>query len=426
MLRCRERRAEKQTELIARHGLPVACFTMNIPGATKRTPLIELAFREGVKRFERLLPPAVGRVFASSFTGCEAYFVFDMKAKRVKAAALAAEEEGEVSRLYDIDVIDVTGEKLSRGIERRCIVCGGPVAACARSRAHGMEALAARTNELLSAFAAQKLAVLAYDALVAEVGATPKPGLVDRRNSGAHRDMNIDSFYRSAEAIAPHFERMASLALRPFDEAPETLARGLRAQGLMAEEAMRGATKGVNTHKGAIFSMGMLLAGACVHLQTGRPARGEAARLASVGMGAALAAARANPATNGERVYAKTGASGARGEAAGGFPAAMGAKAALEGFLKLGYPAGDAAALTLSVIMEKLYDTNLVHRGGEEGLLFAQREAARINKLPAEERLEALMKLDDAFIERNLSPGGSADVLSLALLLSSLSEYMEI
>ncbi|HWQ57580.1 MAG TPA: citrate lyase holo-[acyl-carrier protein] synthase [Clostridia bacterium] len=426
MLSCREQRACRQREMIERHNLPVACFTMNIPGEIKYTPLIEFAFREGIARFEALLPKAIAREIICASTGCEAYFVFNLEAAQVKQAAFSVEEGTQLGRLFDIDVIDRAGKKLSRGTQRRCVVCGGPVTACARSRAHDLAEVLARENALMAEFAAERLASQAYEALLTEVNATPKPGLVDRRNSGAHRDMDLESFHRSADAIRPYFKRMALLALNMFADTRQALMKRLRAEGQDAERAMLAATDGANAHKGAIFSMGLLLAGAGIYLQTGRPALAEAARLADVGLSGALDAAKQAPLTNGDRVYAKTGATGARGEAAGGFPAARKAKETLRGFISEGYSDEDAAALTLPVILEKLEDTNLLHRGREEGLAFAQISAGRINALPVEERLEALLALDDTFIARNLSPGGCADVLALALLMKELEEYIEL
>lgn len=425
MLRCREQRARTQQELIARYGLPVACFTMNIPGEVKYTPLIEFAFREGVRRFEEELPKAKARVFTTSFTGCEAFFVFDEKAETIKKAAVAVEEGSAVARLYDIDAIGITGEKLSRGAERTCIVCGGPVTVCARSRAHGLDELYAHTNALLCGFAAKKLAAAAHDALITEVNATPKPGLVDRRNTGAHRDMDLESFYKSADALEPYFERMALAALSAPKKTPKALMKQLRALGLEAERAMFFATGGANTHKGAIFSMGLLLAGAGLYLQTGRNALKAAARLAEVGFSDALDAAKAAPSTNGEHVFAKIGAIGARGEAAGGFPTAFAAMNRLAGFMELGYTEEDAAVLALPFVMQKLTDTNLIHRGGEEGFEFAKKSADQINALPIELRMDAMRKLDDTFIEKNLSPGGCADILALALLMWKLEQYIE-
>jgi len=426
MLRRREERALRQRKLIERYGLPVACFTMNIPGDTKHTPLVELAFREGLGQFEASLPEAKARELLCAPTGCEAFFAFDHDARLVKQAAVAVEEGAAVGRLYDIDVFDSAGRKLSRGAERRCVVCDGPVYACARSRAHGLHEICARVDALLFSFAAQKLAACARGALVAEVEATPKPGLVDRSNRGAHRDMSIETFYASAEALEPHFERMVRVALENWDIGPAPLMAKLRAEGLDAERAMREATDGANAHKGAIYSTGLLLAGAAIYLRSGKPALAEAARLASVGLSDALDAAAIAPSTHGERVYARTGATGARGEAAAGFPAARKAKTALDGFLAQGYSLEDAAALTLPMIMAKLDDTNVLHRGGEEGLAYAQISAARVNALPVGERFKALRTLDEAFIYRNLSPGGCADVLALALFMRAIGDFIEL
>lgn len=423
ILACRELRAETQRALLAHHR-SVACFTMNIPGEIKHTPLIEFAFRHGVAHFEALLPAPAKKIIACAPTGCEAFFAFDIAAGRIKHAALAVEEGGRVGRLYDIDVLDDVGEKLSRGEERRCIVCGGPVRACARSRAHGLEELLLRVDSILCEFAAQKLAGYAHDALLLEVNATPKPGLVDRANCGAHRDMDLSSFHRSAAAIRPYFENMVRLALNGYAREPEALMQTLRAQGLAAERAMLFATGGANAHKGAIFSMGLILAGVAISLKTEEKALIAAERLARIGLADALAAARGEPATNGERIYQKTGALGARGEAAKGFPAAREAQKALAGFLDQGYSLEDAAVLTLPTIMETLEDTNLLHRGGEESLRFAQRSAAHINALPPAERMAALCALDGAFIARNLSPGGCADVLALALLFHALEAHV--
>ena len=99
---------------------------MNIAGEVKRTPLIELAFLEGVHRIEAAMPPALFREVWRENTGCEAFFVFDEGAGETKRRMVAIEEADALARLFDIDVIGMDGEKLTRGAERRCIVCGGP------------------------------------------------------------------------------------------------------------------------------------------------------------------------------------------------------------------------------------------------------------------------------------------------------------
>ena len=234
--------------------------------------------------------------------------------------------------------------------------------------------------------------------------------------------MDLALFYRSAAALKPHFARMAALALEQYEAAPETLMAALRTEGLLAERAMFAATGGVNTHKGAIFSMGLLLAGKALALRRGGDAASHAAALAQSDMEAELRRAGTCPETNGEHIYARYAVRGARGEAAEGFPAARAAAERYAAYRKDGKSENDALALTLPHIMAGLSDTNLLHRGGEEGLRFAQEQARAVLALPEAERMPALAALDAEFIRRNLSPGGSADMLALAALLYALEE----
>ena len=423
MLAARERRAAKQMELAARFGRPVVCFTMNIAGEVKRNPLVELAFQEGLRRIEGAMPKALYKEIWQEKTGCEGFFVFDCTAEETKRTMVDIEEGDAVARLFDIDVIGTDGAKLSRGAERRCIVCGGPVTACARSRAHGLAEITRSTDALLVDFAAGHLAGLAFSALNAEVEATPKPGLVDRSNNGAHNDMDLAMFRKSAAALRPYFAAMAKAALNGYAMPAAELMGELRKTGRAAEDAMFAATGGVNTHKGAIFSMGLLLAGEATALRKGEgDAPSCAAALARGGMEGELARAQQRPATNGEHVYAKYGYQGARGEAAAGFPTGRAAKETYAAYLTQGMGQNDALALTLPHIMASLTDTNLLHRGGPEGLRFVQGEAKKVLALPVGERLEALRKLDEGLIRRNLSPGGSADMLALGALLHALDD----
>ena len=102
------------------------------------------------------------------------------------------------------------------------------------------------------------------NALLGEVYATPKPGLVDRRDTGAHRDMNYETFLASTEAITPYMVRMfvEGMDATAAGQTPEAVFRAIRGIGLEAERAMYAATDGVNTHKGMIFTMGIVLAAA--------------------------------------------------------------------------------------------------------------------------------------------------------------------
>ena len=400
VLAAREARAAGQRRLLERFGRPLLGLNMNIAGPLKRSGLIDFAFWEALASLRSRLGTAlVHEELTDAVSGLEAILVCDMPAAGLKELAMELEDARPAGRLLDLDVIGADGQKLSRREPRRCLVCGGPAAPCARSRAHGLPAVQAAADRLLRDFAAERLAELAGEALVEEVELTPKPGLVDRRNRGAHRDMDLALFYRSARALRPYFRRAAELGMERRECMDE-----LQAAGLAAESAMLAATGGVNTHRGAVYAFGLVLAAAGSRLVRG----GDLFETA-----AGLAAAGTPPPGDSHGGLARTryGASGARGEALSGFPRA---RRAWEVLSRQG---AYAALLTLLAEVE---DTNLLHRGGPEGLAFVRESAADILAGPAAEYAPRLEEMDTACIARGLSPGGSADLLALALFLRRL------
>lgn len=395
MLLARDRRASRQAALLSRYGRPVISFTMNIAGPVKDSPLIRYAFRSGLRQLEALPCAQLCREVIFEPTGPEALLVYETQdARLLKAFCIRLESEGEAGRLFDLDVLDANGEKLSRETGRTCLVCGGPVSICSRSRAHGLEAITARTGAILEAFAAETLGEMAENALLAEVHFTPKPGLVDEANNGAHRDMDVPLFERSAHALRPCFEEFVRLGLQ--GAAPAALQQA----GVRAEQAMFAATGGVNTHKGAIYSGALLLHAA------GRLLSGEEER-SLCGLAAQTAAAIPAPTgTHGAAVRAQCG--GIRTEAISGYPTA-------QAVLRQLRQSGPLDALLLS--MSRLDDSTLWHRGGSEGAQLVRSRAADILAAPASEREARTRRLDAELIERNLSPGGSADLLAMAFFL---------
>ena len=395
MLLARDRRASRQAALLSRYGRPVISFTMNIAGPVKDSPLIRYAFRSGLRKLEALPCAQLCREVIFESTGPEALLVYETQdARLLKAFCIRLESEGEAGRLFDLDVLDANGEKLSRETGRTCLVCGGPVSVCSRSRAHGLEAITARTRAILEAFAAETLGEMAENALLAEVHFTPKPGLVDEANNGAHRDMDVPLFERSAHALRPCFEEFVRLGLQ--GAAPAALQQA----GVRAEQAMFAATGGVNTHKGAIYS-GALLLHAAGRLLSGEE-EGDLCELAAQ----TAAAIPAPTGTHGAAVRAQCG--GIRTEAVSGYPTA-------QAVLRQLRQSGPLDALLLS--MSRLDDSTLWHRGGAEGAQLVRSRAADILAAPASEREARTRRLDAELIERNLSPGGSADLLAMAFFL---------
>ncbi|MBQ9833018.1 MAG: citrate lyase holo-[Clostridia bacterium] len=419
MLIAREARVQKQRQLIEKNGLPLVCFTMNIAGPVKNTPLVQFVFMWGANMLYGLFGDNIKeRDIQIEKTGCTAYYVIDCEASEIKQKAVSIENSSEAARLYDIDVIDTDGKKLSRSEKRKCIICSEKAAVCARSRAHGLEQVQSKTDELLIKFAAEKLRECACEALITEVEAVPKPGLVDARGSGSHKDMDICTFKRSIAALAPYFEEFAVCGMRAHEKTPDDIMQLLRQIGIRAEKAMYEATDNVNTHKGMIFSLGLILC------DLGRRLMGEHTALCSLamsGMDESFSRAMQTPVTHGEVQYKKKGAMGIRGEAANGFPHAREAALRFAQYRK-NFSVNDAAVLTLADIMRTLEDTNILHRGGTQALMFMHKQAEIITAMPEAERLTAMEKLDAEFIERNISPGGCADTLALAIFLDLLEK----
>jgi triphosphoribosyl-dephospho-CoA synthase len=273
---------------------------------------------------------------------------------------------------------------------------------------------------------------LATKALLRELELTPKPGLVDRENSGAHRDMNFSTFQASAAAIAPWFPYFFELGSDFCDVDAKSFLVRIRESGMACERDMLAATGGINTHKGSIFSLGLLCA--AVGRLAGRHEAIECEHVcyevASICDGLVQKDFVRNTAarTAGERSFLQHGLTGARGEAQSGFLTARvhGVTPYVQALLD---GASDEQALleVLVHLMAHNQDTNLVSRGGMEGLLFVQQQARQLllnvcPPLPI--RKTQLAALDRTLIERNLSPGGSADLLAVSWFLANLDVHL--
>ena len=169
---------------------------------------------------------------------------------------------------------------------------------------------------------------------------------------------------------------------------------------------MFAATHGVNTHKGALFSLGLLCAASASDLM----GYGDTFLLAAELARSIRPVHTSN--THGDYVRKQYSAGGARSEAASGFPHVQSALALLR--------CGISPLNTLITLMAQVEDSNLLWRGGPEGLSFVQEQTKFILSRPERERLPLILALDEACIRKNLSPGGSADLLSAALFLHSL------
>ena len=250
---------------------------------------------------------------------------------------------------------------------------------------------------------------------------------MDKCNTGAHKDMTLRHFFVSANALRPFFTKFTEEGFLTRDEDPKETFRKIRPIGLEAEHTMLKATGGVNTHKGAIFSMGLLCAAA------GRlsPDQWSAENLLSACAAMAKGIVETdfagvtaeNAKTAGEFFYAQHGITGVRGQAEAGFPAVKDVGLPiLKGGLKKGLSLNDAGCIALLHILAATDDTNLIRRSNRQTQLDVKGKIQALLKKDPFPSMDAIRELDQRFIENNLSPGGSADLLALCYLLLFLGQ----
>lgn len=262
-------------------------------------------------------------------------------------------------------------------------------------------------------------AMCAHRALLYEVLAAPKPGLVDRFDSGAHEDMDVFTFVDSVEALIPYFYRCTLAGIR-HGEPDASLFSLLREYGLEAEGKMYEATGGVNTHKGAILSFGLICGAAGL---LGRGASAEDICLTAGRIGAPLMDdfRRIDPegATNGERQYLAAGRTGIRGEAVSGFASVRCvALPVLWESLEKGMSLNDSALRVLMALIAGTEDTALIKRCGDRDVNVYRAEAAEA--LESEDLKSRLAGLNEKWSKEGISAGGCADLLAISLFFAFL------
>ena len=431
ILEARDRRAEKQKNLLKQYGKTLVCFTMNIAGPVKYSPLIAEGFAIGCSQLEAQLTgmPILYEQRLPRHTGCEAFYVVDAPAEKVKAQTLQIEQGSHLGRLFDMDVIAPDGQKLSRSEDRKCLICGRSAREFGPRRAHSVEQLQEKTNAILRQAVwedqSRAIGALAAKAMLYEVCTTPKPGLVDRLGCGSHSDMDIFTFMASTAALQPYLTQCALAGMETAEcHAEETFAR-LRFLGKQAERTMLEATGGVNTHKGAVFTMGVLCAAVGrldqedrsdpekVLAQCAAMCHGLTKELEGVTEETAV--------TVGQKLYAQYGITGIRGQAEAGFPAVLhtGLPVLEEGVLA-GFSLERAGCGALLAMLTACADTNLIARSDRDTAKAITRQVALLlarNRYPDQAALE---QLDALFVEKNLSPGGTADLLAATYFLHFL------
>ena len=270
---------------------------------------------------------------------------------------------------------------------------------------------------------------LALQAILCEVSASPKPGLVDRYNSGAHKDMDFFTFLSSAIALDGYFKLFVELGQKYQHCEISELLEKLRLTGIEAEKSMFVATGGINTHKGMIFSLGVLC-GAVGWLYGKKELTAANLYDTTKAMCQNLCTAEyrnlkyKSMLTKGEQIFLKYGITGIRGEAQSGFSTIKEVSyPVFKQLMKKDTFLNDVLVQTLLHLIAHTDDTNIIARHNLSVAQYAKEEAKKaltLGGITTTKGLAYIRQMDVTFIEKNISPGGCADLLAVTHFLYCL------
>lgn len=441
----REWRSRLQDKLkVTNSDKIVISAKLNIPGPIKNNDILQKIFMDGWQTFVAGFEcnSQYEMLFAERVTGPEAFITVDGNLAAVKKTAILFEETYVLGRLFDIDVMangqadyQLSREDLGFG-PRLCLICGKPAKVCAKEQNHtldeGYEVInqmyqEATSKELIFEKESQETVVNnALKGLLYEVSLNPKPGLVDPVSMGSHTDMNMFMFIDSSLSLKSYLDKAFKLG-RNFDGSDlKLLFNALRAEGVLAEQTMFNATNNVNTHKGAIFSLGIWVTAIAYSTKDGSATMTEVRRMIQrmvEGLIEKDLASNRVATTAGEQQFQTYQLTGIRGEAVNGFPGV--AEVAVP-FLQATFGTMTQRLLdTLMKIAATLEDSTLIKRAKTPDVLAEMEEWTsiyfKLGGSHTEQGMKYLYDLDRLFIERNLSIGGSADTLILTIFIGQLT-----
>jgi len=282
---------------------------------------------------------------------------------------------------------------------------------------------------------AVNIASLAVQAILYEASCHPSPGLVSKVSSGAHSDMDYFTFLDSTAALIYPLIHCAKAGLSA--NSPKEIFNKIRQIGQMGEQKMFHKTRGVNTHKGTLFLMGICCAAGGKALYSGARFSSLQKIIQDMTEGLVerelssrvieLENTHPSRLTHGERLFLTHKVEGIRGEVQRGLPTVFDiALDVYKGNQELGQNA--RLVQTLLGIMQFCEDTNILHRQSFETLKEVQRRAAQILDLGGMRTaagIKAIEELNEDFRRRKISPGGSADLLGVTVFLHFFEDFME-
>ena len=393
-------------------------ISANIPGCDKHRPGIARLLRGALDSLQEAIGLKV------LFTRRDLLGPFHIASSNLppinaKRAALVIEAENPSARLLDVDVYRPDGSQVDRaglGLPpRSCLICAEPARECILLRRHSGPELLERVDTLLRPFVPsprlilpESLAANLRMGALRELDLTPKPGLVDRQNSGSHADISYAEMRASVELLPLYFANILEChqTQRPLKDFVQA---GIDAENRMTREIQS------NAHKGFIFLSGLVLMAACASGGRADLLRREISEIAK-----GFFAHFGSPDSYGAGIRNSHGLGGIRAEAEQGLPAVFehGWPKYREA-LEAGWDPEHAGFYLMAVLMQRVEDTTAIHRCGLEGLSRLRQDGARLQRLLEQQQApeSMLAALNQEYCRLGLTMGGVADCIALTFAL---------
>lgn len=440
ILEARENRASLRINFAGK-GYNSLSLSLNIPGYPKSNDLVSSFFKEVLNDLKIYLEAnriqIINKEELKITDEAGDFYITSIPFQRadiehIKQVTERFEESYKLGRLIDVDIFNVDAQPVSSGKKKLCYYCGKHSAiSCMREKRHTYKEIRGKIFADVQMYLedskkkrfVRKISMLALKALLYEVSLTPKPGLVDFENSGSHSDMNYFTFLNSSAALSAYFRDFCLLGYNFSGNYKEILPK-IRQIGLQTEKAMFEATGNVNTQKGLIFLFGICLFSISkIYSENIKFTDAEFRKIVKK-ITKNIVKNELNSSTNnkthGEKVFGKFGTigTGVRYEVENAFPTIF--ETALPYFnenlnhkiYKNSDKLQEILQTGLLKIMSQNNDTNILYRSNLETLNFVKKSAKKAVK-----NIEEFKNLCEYCKVKNISPGGSADLLAVSLLI---------
>lgn len=438
----REKRVHYQNQLLAQYkDSTLVTIRVNYPGVKKSNyindDIIKTIYTE-IKRFYQ--DQIVFDEIYKNREGLIGHILFDLDLVNTKNKMIDIEENHIFGRYLDIDVysmIDNEVKTISR-VElgrqpRKCFICDLDAKLCSRSQKHNIEEIFDKFEESYSNFKTQekeiddisyKVSQLALKAMISEVSTFPSFGLVSPVSNGSHKDMDYYTFLDSAVEITPYLREMYKIGHSIYS--PKVIFNAIRKVGIECENAMFKATNGINTHKGMIFLMGTVIAavGKCNYNNYGFDKIKEVLKEMVVDILKDFDSLDTKTdLTHGERLYKEYGFTGIRGQVKEGLSIIF--DEIIPKYIGEDLDENKLYTQILIHLMANIEDSTIVYRHDINMLKKVKDDAnqlLQIGGVYTDEGIEKIHSMEIEYIEKNISPGGCADLLALTIFLMHLKE----